>query len=233
MGVLDRVREQLEEQIRSAERQQNASNAIAAGGEIPADYANRGDRLMADIARAKYGRWKEAYRPIEDAYIDRVLGFDTLASRNAIVGRGVASAEQGMPGSTGARPYGASGGRFINERVMAALARGKSRSAAAVEGDAAVSDRSITARSGLVRFGQGLSEQGSRSLGQAAAIRRAGTAARDNANAAIRGSRQEMIGSAIGAGAGYYGSRSRGATPLYGPDNIGESVEIGPDGWPV
>lgn len=115
---------------------------------------------------------------------------------------------------------------------MAALARGGARSTAAVAGESAAADRSMAGRTGLVRFGQGLSEQGSRSLAQSAAIKRAGDAARDRASAAIRDSKQDMVGSAIGAAAGYYGTRS--TTPeLYGPDNIGQGVEIGPDGWPV
>lgn len=226
-------RREAEERQRADATHRIQSDAIAAGGEIPAGYQHKGDRLLADIARAKYGRWKEAYKPIENAYIDRVLGFDTLATRNAIVGRGVASAEQGMPGTTGVRPYSAGGGRFINERVMAALARGGARSAAVVEGDAAVSDRALSGRTGLVRFGQGLSEQGATSLGQAAAIRRAGDAARDRAKAAVRASNQELIGTAIGAGAGYYAGRPGAKQRLYGPDNIGQGVEIGPDGWPI
>lgn len=208
--------------------------AFAENGEVLAS-ANRGDRLLADIARAKHERWKSQYVPIENAYIDRVLGFDTLASRNAIAGRAVAGTEQGIPGVGGARPYNAGSGKFIQERVMAALARGGARSTAAVAGESAAADRSMAGRTGLVRFGQGLSEQGSRSLAQAAAIRRAGDSARDRANAAIRDSRQDLVGTAIGAGAAYYGSRPRtpGGQQLYGPDNIGQGIEIGPDGWPV
>lgn len=197
---------------RSREERLAVQQSVLAGGEIPYNYhqgKHAGDRLMADIAKAKYERWKSSYRPIENAYIDRVLGFDTLASRNAVVGRGVASAEQGMPATTGVRPYSTGGGRFIGERVMAALARGKSRSAAAVEGDAAVSDRSLTARAGLVRFGQGLSEQGSRSLGQAAAIRRAGDVAREQANSALSDARRDLYGSAIGTYVGYKLSQPR------------------------
>ena len=178
-------------------------SVVASGGEIPENYTNRGDRLLADIARAKYERWKESYRPIENSYIDRVLGFNTTASRNAIVGRGVAGAEQRIPGSTGVRPYSPGGGRFINERVMAALARGRSRSAAAVEGDAAVSDRSLAARGGITRLGQGLSEQGTASIAQAAAIRRSAEAAEKQSDDALSDLRKDFYGSAIGTYVGY------------------------------
>lgn len=208
-------------------------SAVALGGEIPENYTNRGDRLLADIARAKYQRWKESYRPIENSYIDRVLGFNTTASRNAIVGQGVASAEQGIPGPTGVRPYSPGGGRFINERVMAALARGRSRSASAVEGNSAVADRSLAARGGLVRLGQGLSEQGSTSIAQAAAIRRSADAAEARSDAVLRSAKQDAIGSVIGAGVGYYTGRASPSPTKLGPPNIGETVAIGPDGWPI
>src|SRR3989304_4967427 len=104
------------------------------GGGAPGSNANNADRLLADIARARYNDVKKVYRPVEDAYIDRVLGFGSNSTRDQITGQSVVTTEQAAGQATaagaGVRPYATNSGKGLSERVASAVSRGTERSRA-------------------------------------------------------------------------------------------------------
>lgn len=182
------------------------------GGKKKKVKASEGERMLADIAQQRHEAWKKSYVPIENAYIDRVLGFNTLATRDALTGQGVTSVEQQLTSPYASpRGYAPGSGRGINEQVMAALARGKARATGAVETGNAVDARALSGKTGLIRYGQGLSEQGTTAIGRAGVLANANAATKLQMDSQIRDARDEAIGSVVGMGAGYALGRPPGS----------------------
>jgi hypothetical protein len=192
-------------------------------GSTPKQEPTAVERDQLRIAQDTWDRYKQSFRPIEDAMIEKIRQYEQPGYRENKAGEAAIAARRGVaPGGAG------TSGRFLSGAMQSALGSGALASQGAAQTGLQAHQKYLGGLQGMTQLGHNERQQASQGTTRLAGIENAAAARK----AALAAAEQENFMQGLGQLGGYGMSamyNMKGNTGGADPSNIlGNSAFIGP-----
>lgn len=196
--------------------------------------ATEQEKALAEIAHAKWQRFKDRGIPLEDEYIKSVKRLGGQRETDVLAGTGVATVQQGMSGPEGEVTENPGSGTFVNRLTRTGLSTAMGRSGADVSARSGARGRQLSGLTSLLKLGKGMEDTALQGLSRGGQLATSRSIAEAQAEMDERGAVSELGGTLAGLGLSYAMRKPTGGGGELGPDISKQPmVRIGPDGWPI